>query len=75
MLDYLHAHGLTLAQIWITHAHGDHIADVEAIAKRTGAQLITNPEILTHYEKLGLTGHAMNLGGSHRFVDGKVKSR
>ena len=50
--------------ILITHAHGDHIADVEAIAKRTGAQLITNPEILTHYEKLGLTGHAMNLGGS-----------
>ena len=59
--------------ILITHAHGDHIADVEAIAKRTGAQLITNPEILTHYENLGLSGHAMNLGGSHRFVDGKVK--
>ena len=59
--------------ILITHAHGDHIADVEAIARRTGAQLITNPEILAHYEKLGLSGHAMNLGGSHRFVDGKVK--
>ena len=53
--------------ILITHA------DVEAIAKRTGAQLITNPEILAHFEALGLSGHSMNLGGSHRFVDGKVK--
>lgn len=59
--------------ILITHAHADHILDVETIAKRTGAQLITNPEILAHYEALGLTGHAMNLGGSHRFLDGKVK--
>ena len=59
--------------ILITHAHADHIADVEAIAKRTGAQLITNPEILAHFEALGLSGHSMNLGGSHRFVDGKVK--
>ena len=33
--------------ILITHAHADHIADVEAIAKRTGAQLITNPKILS----------------------------
>ena len=53
--------------ILITHAHADHIA------KRTGAQLITNPEILAHFEALGLSGHSMNLGGSHRFVDGKVK--
>nr|WP_314287732.1 metal-dependent hydrolase [uncultured Capnocytophaga sp.] len=59
--------------ILITHAHQDHIADVERIAKNTGAQLITNPEILSHYEALGLKGHAMNLGGSHRFVNGKVK--
>ena len=59
--------------ILITHAHADHIADVEAIAKRTGAHLITNPEILAHFEALGLSGHSMNLGGSHRFVDGKVK--
>ena len=28
VLDYLHAHGLTLAQIWITHAHGDHTAGI-----------------------------------------------
>ena len=47
--------------------------DAEAIAKRTGAPLITNPEILDHYRKLGLDGHDMNIGGSHRFLDGKVK--
>ena len=59
--------------ILITHAHGDHIADVEAIAKRTGAQLISNPEILQYFRNLGLDGHDMNIGGSHRFEDGTVK--
>ena len=28
---------------------------------------------LDHYRKLGLDGHDMNIGGSHRFLDGKVK--
>ena len=28
VLDYLHAHGLTLAQIWITHAHADHTTGI-----------------------------------------------
>ena len=59
--------------ILITHAHGDHIADVEAIAKRTGAQLISNPEILQYFRNLGLDGHDMNIGGAHRFADGTVK--
>ena len=59
--------------ILITHAHGDHIADVEAIAKRTGAQLISNPEILQYFRNLGLDGHDMNIGGAHRFEDGTVK--
>ena len=59
--------------ILITHAHGDHIADVETIAKRTGAQLISNPEILQYFRNLGLDGHDMNIGGSLRFEDGTVK--
>ena len=31
--------------ILVTHAHQDHILDVEAIAKRTGAVIISNYEI------------------------------
>ncbi|MDO4230148.1 MAG: metal-dependent hydrolase [Capnocytophaga sp.] len=59
--------------ILLTHAHQDHILDAEAIAKNTGAKLISNPEILAHYRALGLDGHEMNIGGSHRFENGSVK--
>ena len=59
--------------ILITHAHQDHILDVEAIAKRTGAVLISNFEIISHYEKLNLEGHPMNHGGQWDFEFGTVK--
>lgn len=59
--------------ILVTHAHQDHILDVEAIAKRTGAKVISNFEIVTHYGNLGIEGHPMNHGGSWDFDFGKVK--
>lgn len=59
--------------ILITHAHHDHIADTEKIAKRTNATIISNPEIVAYFEKKGLRGYSMNIGGSHRFEDGKIK--
>ncbi|NNF76016.1 MAG: metal-dependent hydrolase [Flavobacteriaceae bacterium] len=59
--------------ILITHAHQDHILDVESIAKRTGAVLISNFEIITHFQEKGIEGHPMNHGGSWSFDFGKVK--
>lgn len=59
--------------ILITHAHQDHILDVEAIAKRTQAVLISNYEIVSYFEKLGIEGHPMNHGGSWDFEFGSVK--
>lgn len=59
--------------ILITHAHQDHILDVEAIAKRTGAKIISNYEIVVHYQKLGVKGHPLNHGGCWQFSFGKVK--
>jgi L-ascorbate metabolism protein UlaG (beta-lactamase superfamily) len=59
--------------ILITHAHGDHILDVEAIAKRTGATIVSNAEIATYYANKGFTSHPMNHGGSWQFDFGKVK--
>ena len=59
--------------ILVTHAHQDHILDVEAIAKRTGAVIVSNYEIVVHYQNLGLNGHPMNHGGSWKFDFGKVK--
>ncbi len=58
--------------ILITHAHEDHILDVETIAKRTGAKVISNFEIVNYYGKLGITGHPMNHGGSWEFSFGKL---
>ncbi|MGA9269760.1 MAG: metal-dependent hydrolase [Lutimonas sp.] len=58
--------------ILITHAHQDHIVDVDSIAKRTGAKIVSNFEIVTHYGNLGFEGHPMNHGGSWQFDFGRV---
>jgi L-ascorbate metabolism protein UlaG (beta-lactamase superfamily) len=49
--------------IFISHGHGDHMADAEAIAKQTGALIISNYEIMSWFEQKGLKGHGMNIGG------------
>lgn len=59
--------------ILLTHAHQDHILDVEAIAKRTNAVIVSNYEIASYYGKKGLQYHPMNHGGSWQFDFGKVK--
>ncbi|OIQ18667.1 MAG: hydrolase [Flavobacterium sp. MedPE-SWcel] len=59
--------------ILITHAHGDHILDVETIAKNTGATIVSNAEIAGYYEAKGFKAHPMNHGGSWEFDFGSVK--
>ena len=59
--------------ILVTHAHQDHILDVETIAKRTNAKIISNYEITNHYESKGLNIHPMNHGGSWTFEFGNLK--
>ena len=59
--------------ILITHAHQDHILDVEAIAKRTGAMVVSNYEIVTYFQQKGIEGHGMNHGGTWDFEFGTVK--
>jgi len=59
--------------ILLTHAHGDHILDVETIAKRTGATIVSNAEIADYYDKKGFKSHGMNFGGSWKFDFGTVK--
>jgi len=59
--------------ILLTHAHGDHVLDVEAIAKNTGATIVSNAEIATYYANKGFKSHPMNHGGSWQFDFGKVK--
>jgi L-ascorbate metabolism protein UlaG (beta-lactamase superfamily) len=59
--------------ILITHGHEDHVADVERIAKRTGAKLVSNFEIINWFAARGLeNGHPMNIGGKWKFDFGTV---
>ena len=60
--------------ILISHGHADHIADAETIAKRTGATVISNFEVVTWLENKGVSAtHGMNHGGSYSFDFGSVK--
>lgn len=59
--------------ILVTHGHGDHVLDVEAIAKRTGAVIVSNAEITDYYADKGFKTHPLNHGGSKVFDFGKVK--
>lgn len=55
---------LQVDYILISHGHEDHVADVERIAKKSNAQLISNFEICQWFEKKGCTNyHPMNIGG------------
>lgn len=50
--------------VLLTHGHGDHVADAEAILKRTGALLVSNYEICEWFGAKGIEKvHAMNIGG------------
>lgn len=61
--------------ILITHAHSDHIGDAPEIAARTGAALVSTPEVLGVCEQRvpGLKQYPMNIGGSLSLPFGKVR--
>ena len=64
---------LEVDYILVTHAHQDHLLDVEDIARRTNATIISNFEITNHYLEKQLTCPPMNHGGSWDFDFGKLK--
>ena len=65
---------LTPDVIIVTHGHDDHVADVEPIATRSGAMLISSPEICGWFGQKGVSNnHAMNIGGWTDFEFGRVK--
>ncbi len=60
--------------ILISHGHEDHVADAKVIAKRTGATVVSNFEIVNWFASKGVeNGHPMNIGGSWQFDFGTVK--
>jgi L-ascorbate metabolism protein UlaG (beta-lactamase superfamily) len=59
--------------ILVSHGHGDHVGDTAAIARRTGAKIITNNEIAGWFRKQGLDAHGQHLGGGFHHPFGYVK--
>jgi L-ascorbate metabolism protein UlaG (beta-lactamase superfamily) len=59
--------------ILVTHGHGDHLGDTIAIAKRTGAVIISNAELCHWLEDKGLKTHAQHIGGGFKHAFGYLK--
>src|SRR6185369_977289 len=59
--------------ILITHGHSDHVGDSVAIARRTGATIISNFEIASWYTNQKLTAHGQHIGGGFNYPFGYVK--
>ena len=56
--------------IFLTHGHGDHYGDIEAIAKRTGAQVVAIVEIANELGGAGVENVSdPNMGGTVEFDD------
>lgn len=60
--------------ILVSHGHGDHVGDTVAIAKRTGALVITNFEIANWFGTQGVSKvHPQHLGGGFQHPFGYLK--
>ena len=60
--------------ILVTHGHGDHIGDTVAIAKRTGALVISNFEVCNWLQAQGVgRTHAQHIGGGFQHPFGYLK--
>ena len=59
--------------ILVSHGHGDHVGDAEAIARRTGALVISNAEIADWFAKKGIKAHGQHLGGGYKHPFGYLK--
>ena len=60
--------------IIVSHGHGDHVGDTVAIAKRTGAMVISNHEICNWLHRQGVTNvHPQHIGGGYSHSFGYAK--
>ena len=64
---------LEVGYVFLTHWYQDHVLDAKAIAKRTGAKIISSYEIVNWYEAKDVPGHAVNHGRKYTFGFETVK--
>jgi L-ascorbate metabolism protein UlaG (beta-lactamase superfamily) len=61
--------------IFLSHGHGDHVADAIEIAKRTGAICVGAAEVAGWFQKNGIEKvHPLNHGGPVHFDFGNVRA-
>ena len=70
---FLKADQIPADYILVSHGHQDHVQDMVGIAKRTGATLISNAEIVGWAAGKSVKGHSMTHGGKWKFDFGTVK--
>lgn len=59
--------------ILVSHGHGDHMGDTVAVAKRTGATVISNFEITNWLGTKGIKTHSQHIGGGFTHPFGYLK--
>ena len=63
LASHIDINSLQADYILVSHGHGDHIADVVAIAQRTGAMVIGGVEVISWLRAKGVGNtHEMNFG-------------
>ena len=68
------ADALSPTAILVTHGHGDHVADVVPIARRTGAPVLAIVELAGEFgQEEGVQALDINIGGTVSFDWGWVK--
>ncbi len=73
LAKHINIDDIDCTHILLTHAHQDHVLDAEAIAKRTGATIVSNFEIANYYQAKGCSVHPMAHGGCVNFDFGTIK--
>jgi len=59
--------------ILLSHGHADHVGDTIAVAKRTGALVISNFEIANWVANKGPKSHGQHIGGGYKHPFGYLK--
>ena len=71
---HIDVHSIRCDYVLLTHAHSDHIGDLETVLEHNPEALIIGIwEIHAHYSAKGYKSHPMNKGGWWRFPFGRVK--
>jgi len=72
--NHIDVNALKPDYILVSHGHGDHVTDLVAIQKSSGAKVICIAEIANWLNDQGIENvHGMNIGGGFNFDFGRVK--